>query len=233
MGGGERSQILDFLLRPRTCRTLLDTFSCPRRARLTNTATSALAWAGVAQHNRQPRAALTYSHAGAREGHRLHAEARLNPMYHSSSLILLPDVCELPAKRQRKRKAPVPAFGPAHTAPPHPVPVSSKGFRQRKSTYRISAAPSGRGRCRRCRAVITNGETRLEVCAFVRPGRYTLLLRCTAPTCIDAPLSAAILSVYKTSDRVPVEAALDGSAEALRVQRTIAAASGGGVNESG
>ena len=24
---------------------------------------------GVAQHNRQPRAALTYSHAGAREGH--------------------------------------------------------------------------------------------------------------------------------------------------------------------
>ena len=152
--------------------------------------------------------------------------------HHGSSLILLPDMCELPAKRQRKRKAPVPVFEPAHTAPPHPVPVSSKGFKQRKSTYRISAAPSGRGRCRRCRAVITNGETRLEVCAFVRPGRYTLLLRCTAPTCIDAPLSAAILSVYKTSDRVPVEAALDGSAEALRVQRTIAAASGERVNEN-
>ena len=139
---------------------------------------------GVAQHDRRPRAALTYSHAGAREGHRLHAEARLNPMYHSSSLILLPDVCELPAKRQRKRKAPVPVFEPAHTAPPHPVPVSSKGFKQRKSTYRISAAPTGRGRCRRCRAVIAKGETRLEACAFVRPGRYTLLLRCTAPACI-------------------------------------------------
>ena len=91
--------------------------------------------------------------------------------HHGSSLILLPDVCELPAKRQRKRKAPVPVFEPA-PPPPHPVPVSSK-------------------------------------------------------------VSAAILSVYKTSDRVPVEAALDGSAEALRVQRTIAAASGGGVNESG
>ena len=147
-------------------------------------------------------------------------------------MILLPDVCELPAKRQRKGKAPVPVFEPAPPQP-HPAPVSSKGFRQRKSTYRISAAPSGRGRCRRCRAVIPNGETRLEICAFVRPGRYTLLLRCTAPACIDAPLSAAILSVYKTADRVPVEAALDGSAEALRVQRTIAAASGGGVNESG
>ena len=152
--------------------------------------------------------------------------------HHGSSLILLPDMCELPAKRQRKRKAPVPVFEPAPPQP-HPAPVSSKGFRQRKSTYRISAAPSGRGRCRRCRRRIEKGATRVEVCAFVRPGRYTLLLRCTAPACIDAPLSAAILSVYKTADRVPVEAALDGSAEARRVQRTIAAASGGGVNENG
>ena len=152
--------------------------------------------------------------------------------HHGPSLIWLPDVCDLPAKRQRKRKASTPAFGPAHTAPLHPVPVSSKGFKQNKSTYLISAAPTGRGRCRRCRRCIPKGETRLEVCAFVRPGRYTLLLRCTAPACIDAPLSAAILSVYKTADRVPVEAALDGSAEALRVQRTIAAASGDRVNEN-
>ena len=43
--------------------------------------------------------------------------------------------------------------------------------------YRISVSPSGRGHCRRCRSVIAKGETRLEVCAFVRPGRYTLLLR--------------------------------------------------------
>ena len=143
-------------------------------------------------------------------------------MYHGS-LILLPDVCELPAKLQRKRKAPTPVFVPvpAPTAPPHPAPVSSKGFKQKKSTYHISAAPSGRGRCRRCRAVIPKGETRLEVCAFVRPGRYTLLLRCTAPACIDASLSAAILSVYTSADRVPVNAALEGSAEAQRVVRAI------------
>ena len=141
-------------------------------------------------------------------------------------LILLPDVCELPAKRQRKKNVPTPVFvpAPAPTAPPHPAPVSSKGFKQRKSTYRISAAPTGRGRCRRCRAVIPKGEARLEVCVFVRPGRYTLLLRCTAPACIDAPLSVAILSVYKHAERVPVDAALEGSAEAQRVVQAITSA---------
>ena len=82
---------------------------------------------------------------------------------------------------------------------------SSKGFKQKRSTYRISAAPSGRGRCRRCRKFIAKGETRLEVCAFVRPGRYTLLLCCTEAVCINAPLSAAVLSVYKHADRVPIE----------------------------
>ena len=143
-------------------------------------------------------------------------------MYHGSTLILLPDVCELPAKLQRKRKAPMPAFEPATAPPqPQPAPVSSKGFKQKKSTYRISVAPSGRARCRRCRAVIVKGETRLEISAFVKPGRYTLLLRCTAPVCIDAPLSAAILSVYKSANRVPVDAALEGSAEVQRVVRAI------------
>ena len=148
-------------------------------------------------------------------------------MYHGSTLILLPDVCELPVKRQRKRKAPVPVFGPTPApAPPQPqpAPISSKGFRQKQSTYRLSVAPSGRARCRRCRAVIAKGKTRLEVCAFVRPGRYTLLLRCTAPACIDAPLSAAILSVYKHVERVPVDAALEGSAEAQRVVQAITSA---------
>ena len=140
-------------------------------------------------------------------------------------LILLPDVCELPAKLQRKRKAPMPAFGPATALPqPQSAPVSSKGFKQKKSTYRISVAPSGRARCRRCRAVIAKGETRLEVCAFVKPGRYTLLLRCTAPSCIDARLSAAILSIYKSANRVPVDAALEGSAEAQRVVQAITSA---------
>ena len=139
---------------------------------------------------------------------------------YGSQLILLPDDCSLPAKRQRKRKK-TPKPAPVPLPPPQPAPTKCKGFKQEKSTYRISVAPSGRGHCRRCRSVIAKGETRLEVCAFVRPGRYTLLLRCTAPACIDAPLAAAILSVYKHADRVPVEAALEGSAEATRVVRAI------------
>ena len=133
---------------------------------------------------------------------------------YGSSLILLPDVCELPV--ECKGKAPMPTPAPA-PPPPRPARISSKGFKQKQSTYHICVAPSGRGRCRRCRAVIAKGETRLEVCAFVRPGRYTLLLRCTASVCIDAPLSAAILPVYKYADRVPFDAALGGSAEARRV----------------
>ena len=143
-----------------------------------------------------------------------------------SSLMFLPDDCTLylPVKRQRKALRPAFEPAPAPTATPHPAPVRSNGFRQKKSTYRMSAAPSGRGRCRRCRAVIAKGETRLEICAFVRPGRYTLLLRCTAPACIDAPLSAAILSVYKSVECVPVDAALEGSAEAQRVVRAITSA---------
>ena len=49
-------------------------------------------------------------------------------------------------------------------------------------------------------------------------------LRCTAPACIDAPLAAAILSVYKQAERVPVDAALEGSPEAQRVVRAITCA---------
>ena len=138
---------------------------------------------------------------------------------YGSSLILLPDDCNLLVKRWRKKKA-VPAPTPVPPQP-QPAPVSSKGFKQKQSTYRLSVAPSARARCRRCRAVIAKGETRLEVCAFVRPGRYTLLLRCTAPACIDAPLSSAVLSVYKSADRVPIDAALEGGAEAHRVVRAI------------
>ena len=142
---------------------------------------------------------------------------------YGSQLILLPDDCSLPVKRQRKRKK-TPKPAPVPLPPPQPAPTKCKGFKQEKSTYRISVAPSGRGHCRRCRAVIPKGETRLEVCAFVRPGRYTLRLRCTAPACIDAPLAAAILSVYKHADRVPVDAVLEGSAEAKRVVRAISSA---------
>ena len=156
-----------------------------------------------------------------RLGDAARASIPLRPMY-GSQLILLPDDCSLPVKRQRKRKKAPPA--PAQPPPPQPAPIKCKGFKQKQSTYRLSVAPSGRARCRRCRAVIAKGETRLEVSAFVKPGRYTLLLRCTAPSCMDASLAAAILSVYKHAERVPVEAALEGSAEARRVVHAITSA---------
>ena len=138
---------------------------------------------------------------------------------YGSSLIVMPDRCDLPpVKRQRKTNV-----APTHTQL-SPRLASSRGFTQKSSTYRLSVAPSGRGRCRRCRAVIAKGETRIEVCAFVRPGRYTLLLRCTAHACIDTPLAAAILSVYKQAECVPVDTVLEGSPEAQRVVRAITCA---------
>ena len=99
------------------------------------------------------------------------------------------------------------------------------GFKERRSTYRISVAPTGRGRCRRCRKPIPKGATRLEVNAFVRPGRYTLLLRCTETGCVNAHLAVAILSVYVHTSRVPTDAALSDS-EVLRVQCEISQAAG-------
>ena len=106
--------------------------------------------------------------------------------------------------------------------------MRGRGLRQRPSTYKISAAPTGRARCRRCRCRIEKGATRVEIRAFVRPGRRTLLLRCA--DCVDARFAAAVLAVHGRAERVPVEAALAGSAEAQRVQRAIDAASedGGG-----
>eukprot|EP00964_Phaeocystis_antarctica_P161552 scaffold133435_cov70-Phaeocystis_antarctica.AAC.2 len=50
---GEGIETAHFLLRPRTCRTLLDTFSCPRRARLTLTS-APWAWVGAAGRTSDP-----------------------------------------------------------------------------------------------------------------------------------------------------------------------------------
>ena len=102
----------------------------------------------------------------------------------------------------------------------------ARGFRAQPCTYAIGAAPTGRARCRRCNSRIEKGSTRIEINAFVRPGRRTLLFRCAA--CIDARFAAAVLAVHGHADCVPVDAGLVGSAEALRVQRAIDAASGGG-----
>ena len=106
------------------------------------------------------------------------------------------------------------------------MPNSARGFRTRASTYKISSAPTARARCRRCARRIDKGAVRIEISAFVRPGRRTPLFRCA--DCLDARFAAAVLAVHGRAERVPVQAGLVGSAEAQRVQRAIDAASGGG-----
>ena len=83
-------------------------------------------------------------------------------------------------------------------------------FSTRPSTYRISLAPTGRACCRKCKQAIQRGAVRLEICVFVRPGRYTLLLRCAS--CIDPALALAILKVYKSASSVPAEPSVDQAA---------------------
>ena len=82
-------------------------------------------------------------------------------------------------------------------------------FSTRPSTYRISLAPTGRACCRKCKKSIHKGAVRLEVCVFVRPGRYTLLLRCVS--CIDSAMALAILKVYKSASRVPAAPSIDSA----------------------
>ena len=95
---------------------------------------------------------------------------------------------------------------------------STRGFKQRPSTYRLSKAPTSRGKCRKCRKAISKGDARVEICAFVRPGRSTVLLRCTA--CIDAAFATAVLATHATSERVPADTTLC-LAEAARIRHTI------------
>ena len=102
----------------------------------------------------------------------------------------------------------------------------TRGLHTQPSTYAISVAPTARARCRRCGGRIDKGAVRVEIRAFVRPGRRALLLRCA--DCIDARFAAAVLAAHGSVERVPVQSTLVGSAEALHVRDAIAAASGGG-----
>ena len=104
--------------------------------------------------------------------------------------------------------------------------TNALGFRTRASTYKISSAPTARARCRRCARRIEKGGVRIEIRAFVRPGRRTLLFRCAA--CVDARFAAAVLAVHGSAERVPVQAGLVGSTEARRVRDALAAAGEGG-----
>ena len=98
------------------------------------------------------------------------------------------------------------------------VSSSKLTFKQRPSTYRISSAPTSRGHCRKCRKRILKGDPRIEICAFIRPGRSTVLLRCAQ--CIDTTFAHAVLKVYTCAERVPADASLDAS-KVARIRHTI------------
>ena len=89
------------------------------------------------------------------------------------------------------------------------------GFKTRPSTYKIGVAPTGRARCRCCKRLITKGETRILITAFVMPGRATVFSRCCC--CLDTRFTAAVLDVYGTADRVPREPGL-ADEEAARIR---------------
>tara|TARA_B110001452_G_scaffold212356_1_gene182944 strand:+ start:159 stop:464 length:306 start_codon:yes stop_codon:yes gene_type:complete len=100
------------------------------------------------------------------------------------------------------------------------------GFKTRPSTFRIGIAPTGRARCRGCKRTIPKGATRILVTAFVLPGRVTMLSRCSC--CIDARLAAAVLDVYGTAERVPVEPGV-GDTELARVRARLVRDAAGGA----
>ena len=79
-------------------------------------------------------------------------------------------------------------------------------FKTRPSTYRIDRAPTGRGKCRKCKRPISKGELRIVITAFLRPGRSTAFLRCATCACLPT-FAAAVRAVYGTATRVPGEEA--------------------------
>ena len=88
-------------------------------------------------------------------------------------------------------------------------------FKTRPSTYHIGIAPTSRAHCRACKRLVSKGETRVSITAFVRPGRSTCFVRCV--DCIDSSFARVVLSVYRTPERVPVDDRMD-RAEAERVR---------------
>lgn len=76
------------------------------------------------------------------------------------------------------------------------------GFKAQSSVHKWSLAPTGRARCRVCKRQVAKGELRLETCAFVMPGRRTVLL--THARCVTAAQMAEIVRVYKSAGSVPV-----------------------------
>jgi hypothetical protein len=84
--------------------------------------------------------------------------------------------------------------------------------------YSISVAPTGRARCRACKAPVAKGTPRVVTLAVVtlRPRRVTSFVR--HATCVDAAFAALVLEASGgDEDRVPVVGVLsDEEVESVR-----------------
>ena len=81
------------------------------------------------------------------------------------------------------------------------------GFKSRPSTYSIGISPTSRATCRACKQGVGKGEIRVVTHAFVRPGRahdFVCHARCATPA-----LVSAMVSVYRSVDRVPMAEGMD------------------------
>ena len=92
-------------------------------------------------------------------------------------------------------------------------------LKAKPSTYRIGLAPTSRARCRgRCKRLISKGELRIVITAFVLPGRATALSRCVR--CIDGAFAKAVLAVYGCTTRIPIEPGV-AEEDAVRVCQSL------------
>ena len=88
-------------------------------------------------------------------------------------------------------------------------------FKARPHTHRVEASPTGRARCRRCKARLEKGATRVATRAFVMPGRSTVFVRCLRCVALDRSFRDAARDAHGDVESVPcapsvsaVEAAL-------------------------
>ena len=90
------------------------------------------------------------------------------------------------------------------------------GFKTRPDWYAAGIAPTGRAKCRVCKAAVPKGTSRLMVFQFVCPGR-------SRPTvvhakCVSDGLAGAVMRAH---GRVPISKGVDPGACKTLVDRII------------
>lgn len=77
-----------------------------------------------------------------------------------------------------------------------------RGMKAQPNRYSVSVAPTGRARCRACKALVAKGSPRVVTLAVVcqRPRRVTTFVR--HATCVDAAFAGLVRGAH--GDDVPV-----------------------------